>query len=381
MSARFGEYALLERLGRGGMGEVWLAQKAGAAPVVLKRVLPHLARSPEFHARFLHEARVLARLAHPNVVRVLELGQVGDEWFLAMEHVAGVDVKRLLERGALPIAAAVRVAVDAAAALEAAHTARDSAGRLTPVVHRDVSPHNLLVDAAGRVVLIDFGVASLAGQGAGGEKLAYAAPEQLLEGEADPRSDQYSLGVVLWECLVGRPAFDAEDDVEVMRLVTEVGVPPLPAAVPAALAEVVARMTALEPGARFEDVAAAREALRSVARALRFDPGARAVAQLAVSAMGTPGRAGDSRVHPELRLSPAAPLDDVERYAVGLLAGMGARFDAEEAERRLEAALPPGAPPALDVLQALLEKGALVAVDEGGERRFELQVPRAGSDG
>jgi serine/threonine protein kinase len=363
------------------MGEVWLAQKAGAAPVVLKRVLPHLARSPEFHARFLHEARVLARLAHPNVVRVLELGQVGDEWFLAMEHVAGVDVKRLLERGALPIAAAVRVAVDAAAALEAAHTARDSAGRLTPVVHRDVSPHNLLVDAAGRVVLIDFGVASLAGQGAGGEKLAYAAPEQLLEGEADPRSDQYSLGVVLWECLVGRPAFDAEDDVEVMRLVTEVGVPPLPAAVPAALAEVVARMTALEPGARFEDVAAAREALRSVARALRFDPGARAVAQLAVSAMGTPGRAGDSRVHPELRLSPAAPLDDVERYAVGLLAGMGARFDAEEAERRLEAALPPGAPPALDVLQALLEKGALVAVDEGGERRFELQVPRAGSDG
>jgi hypothetical protein len=108
-----------------------------------------------------------------------------------------------------------------ATALSVAHGAKDAAGRLTPIVHRDVSPHNLLVSSAGAVKLIDFGVASLTGQGASGGKLAYSAPEQLLEDETSAKSDQYSLGVVLWECLANRRAFDAEDDVEVIQLVTD----------------------------------------------------------------------------------------------------------------------------------------------------------------
>lgn len=372
--ARFGDYALLERLGAGGMGEVFLARKSGQATVVLKRVLPHLASQPEFQERFLHEARVLARLSHPGVVRVREIGDVDGQWFMAMDYVEGLALRALLEGGALPVPVAVRVALEAAGALQAAHGATDAAGRPTPVVHRDVSPHNLLLGVDGAVKLIDFGVASLTGVGASGGKLAYAAPEQLLEDVADARSDQYSLGVVLWECLTGRPAFDAEEDAEAIRLVTEEGLPPLPASVPAALREVVARLGALDPAARFEDAAAAERALRDVARGLRLDVGPAALAAL------VRGRLSNAPVQEavtaplDLRAlrGEGAVLDEVERAALAALRQAGPRFTAEEAEQVLEAASLPGNPFALDVLQALLEKAALVAEDEAGDRWFRV---------
>ncbi|MDP2275792.1 MAG: serine/threonine-protein kinase [Archangium sp.] len=340
-----------ERLGSGGMGEVFLARR-GSQTVVIKRILPRLAADKAFLDRFLHEARVVARLNDPTIVRIVELGDVDGQWFLAMEFVDGVDLQALLAKGALPRGAALRIALEAATALSVAHGAKDAAGRLTPVVHRDVSPHNLLVSSAGAVKLIDFGVASLTGQGETGGKLAYAAPEQLLEDVTDAKSDQYSLGVVLWECLAHRQAFDADDDVEVIRLVTEVGLPPLPEE---PFREVVAKMTAMDPADRFESVVAARAALLAEVRERKLDVSAASLAGL------VPAR-GQLAVSPNTALETknAVALDATEQRVLDVLRD-GMTLD--EAELAIDAASLPGSPFALDLLQALVEKGALRSSD------------------
>lgn len=243
------------------MGEAWLARKGESAPVVLKRVLRGLAERKDALDRFIHEARVIARLQDPCIARMLELGEVNGEWFIAMEYVEGSDLQSRLENGPpLTLAEVHRVALDGASALLAAHGARDASGRASPVIHRDVSPHNLLLGVDGRVRLIDFGVASLTGEGESGGKYGYSAPEQLMDDVADARSDQYSLGVVLWECLAGRTCFMADEDVEVIRLVTEVGVPALPDSVPEEWRALVARMTALDSSARFASLQEIKEA-------------------------------------------------------------------------------------------------------------------------
>lgn len=336
----FGSYTLGKKLGAGGMGEVFAATRASdGAPVVIKRVLPGLARQAGFVDRFLDEVRVLARLQHPNVVRVFDFGEVSGQWFIAMELVEGASV------GALDVERTGRLGFEIASALEAAHSLRDASGKATPIVHRDVSPQNILIRAAdGAAKLIDFGIASLGGKGAGGGKLGYAAPEQLLDDEATPASDQYSLGVVLWECLAGRRAFDGED-VEVIRQVTEVGVPALPAA--SALGEIVTRMCALDPAARFGSMGEVVRALRS------FAPPVTAVA-----------------VAPQPSQAPVrmqrAPLSPAEEAALACVVD-GMTFD--EAEQAIERAGVEGF--ALDLLQDLVEKGALVAEDREGVRSFK----------
>lgn len=242
------------------MGEAWLARKGAASPVVLKRILPGLAARKESLDRFIHEARAVGRLSDPCIAQLLELGEADGQWFIAMEYVEGMALQARIEAGPpLTLTEVQRVAVDGASALLAAHHARDASGRSTPVIHRDVSPHNMILGIDGRVRLIDFGVASLTGEGEGGGKYGYAAPEQLLDDVADARSDQYSLGVVLWECLTMKPCFMADEDVEVIRLVTEVGVPPLPESVPEEWRALVAKMTALDPAARFASLEEVRQ--------------------------------------------------------------------------------------------------------------------------
>ncbi len=359
----FGAYELGRRLGAGGMGEVFLARRlADGQQVVIKRVLPGLASRPGFVERFLHEVQVLARLHSPCIVRVFDFGEVDGRWFLAMEHVEGLDVAAWLARGPVSLSAACRVVLEGASGLMAAHGARDAAGRATPVVHRDVSPHNLLVDLDGSVKLIDFGVASLGGQGESGGKLAYAAPEQLMDELTSPHGDQYSLGVVAWECLAGQRAFGDVEDVELIRLVTEVGVRPLPASVPSSLAALVQRMTALAPSARFGSMSEVREAWLEVVRGLRLEVGPAALASRAVVEQARPvlplPAPGDRE---------RQPLSVVETAALGVIRdGMSA----EEAEAAIDARTLDGAPFALDVLQGLVEKGALRAEDRDGERRF-----------
>jgi serine/threonine-protein kinase len=249
---RFGSYELKECIGFGGMGEVFLTSKPG---VVVKRLLPHLAADPEFVSLFLEEARVAARLHHPNIVEIHELGEADGAWFLAMEHVDGPDLRRL---GRVGPEQACRIAEQVAAGLDHAHKARDAQGRLLRVVHRDVSPHNILVAKDGTAKLIDFGVA----RAVGGGKPAYLSPEQADGGDGDARSDQFALGVVLWELLMGRRLFDAGDEVATLQRVTKCEVPP-----PLRLAGPVMRALSKDPKRRFRDCAAFAEALRSAREA------------------------------------------------------------------------------------------------------------------
>jgi serine/threonine protein kinase len=349
----FGGYELLKRLGAGGMGEVFLARRVGdSREVVIKRVLPGLASQAGFVERFLDEVRVLSRLHHPNVVKVFDFGEVAGQWFLAMEYVAGRELK-----SRLPVSReeAVRIVHDCALALTAAHELRDASGRLTPVVHRDVSPHNLLIADDGTVKLIDFGIASLGGQGTGGGKLAYAAPEQLMDEVTSPASDQYSLGVVLWEALSGRRAFEG-DDVEVIRLVTEEGLPSLG---DDALSEVVARMTALDPTARFPSMREVTDSLQPLLTR-RLSPSPPAGER--VGERGDRGSAAPGGL--------TKPLTTLELAA---LAAVSNGMTAEEAEAAIDAAQLEGHPFALDLLQDLVEKGALIAEDTAGIRRFKKQ--------
>jgi eukaryotic-like serine/threonine-protein kinase len=186
---RFGKFELLRRLGAGGMGEVFLGRAPDLGLVVVKRILPHLTENARFLRLFLDETRIVARLTHPNIARVVELGEVGENWYVAMEHVAGKDLRQLLRRGReqhtkTPVPVAIYIAREMAAALAYAHALKDSAGKLLKIVHRDVSPHNILVSNEGAVKLIDFGVARAANKAMHTQsgmlkgKFSYMSPEQ-----------------------------------------------------------------------------------------------------------------------------------------------------------------------------------------------------------
>lgn len=240
------KYQLVERIGVGGMGEVFRS----ADGLAVKRILPHLARDRRFLDLFLSEVRVVSQLVHPNIVRIVDFG----EDFLAMELVDGVDLRAV---PSLPPGLVALVGVQAARALHYAHTARDRSGRSLRVVHRDVSPHNVLVSRAGEVKLIDFGIAR-ATEGLPG-KVAYLAPEVAEGGEATPLSDQFSLGVVLWEQLTGRRLFKGPSDaVTLQRVVAcEVESPRVAKEVDAVVMRALARV----PEARWPDCAAFGTAL------------------------------------------------------------------------------------------------------------------------
>ncbi|WP_224247527.1 serine/threonine protein kinase [Hyalangium gracile] len=277
MAVAFGKYELLRKIASGGMGQVFLARERGAVErlVVLKLILPHLAEDEEFLSMFLEEARLVARLQHPNLVTILELAEVEGRHCLAMEYVQGDDVRRLdkqarLKGRLLPPGLVLRIISEAASGLDYAHKARDAQGQPLRLVHRDVSPQNILVGFDGAVKIIDFGVAKAAGSGhqtATGVlkgKYPYMSPEQASGQAVDGRSDQFALGVVLWELLTGRRLFKGETDLMTLRLVKDCQVPPpsqLNTRLPAGLDEVVLRALAPTPEKRYPDCGALRLAL------------------------------------------------------------------------------------------------------------------------
>ena len=196
----FGKFELIKRIGAGGMGEVFLARVPGSTePLVVKRILPHLTENPRFLRLFLDEARIAARLIHPNIARIVELGEAEGAWYVAMEHVPGRDLRDLLrrmkERDELtPVEVVLRIGVEIAAGLDYAHKATDNVGKPLKIVHRDVSPHNILISRFGDVKLIDFGVAKAANKsmhtatGILKGKFPYMAPEQANAKKVDART-------------------------------------------------------------------------------------------------------------------------------------------------------------------------------------------------
>ncbi len=250
------------------MGRVEVALERGAAGferiVALKRLLPRAPRDARHVQMFLREARLAALLRHPNVVHAFAFGEIDGELFLAMQYVEGEPVSRVLAaaktggRGLDPIFVAW-VLAEVCDGLHAAHELRDESGRPLRVVHRDVSPHNVMISYDGNVKVVDFGVARFDTGGQAtrtGEvkgKMAYMSPEQALGEELDRRSDLFSVGAMLFECLTGRRLWGEGTDFELMRRIALERPPPLDAALPGAppaLVELQARLVARDPAAR-----------------------------------------------------------------------------------------------------------------------------------
>jgi serine/threonine-protein kinase len=287
MAVPFGKYELLRKIASGGMGQVFLAREHGTGferLVVLKLILPHLAEDDEFLTMFLEEAGLVAQLTHPHLITILDLTEIEGRHCLAMEYVQGDDVRRLdkFSRGQgkpMPVGLILRIIADAAAGLHYAHQARDAQGKPLRLVHRDVSPQNILVGFDGGVKVIDFGVAKAAtsshntATGVLKGKYPYMSPEQANGLAVDARSDLFALGVVMWELLTARRLFKGDSDMMTLRLVKDCQVPrpsQLNPKLPPGLDEVVLKALAPTPDARYPDCGAFRLALEDYAIHMRL---------------------------------------------------------------------------------------------------------------
>jgi hypothetical protein len=274
-----GRYAIFDRIAAGGMAAVHVGRLAGeggfARTVAVKRLHPQFALDPDFVAMFLDEARLAARIRHPNVVPTVDIVTSEGELFLVMEYVEGESLAALLralrQKGERPpVDLVAGTLAQALQGLHAAHEARNDLGEPLGIVHRDVSPQNLLVGVDGVVRVLDFGVAKALGkqhttrEGQLKGKLGYLAPEQVLGHPVTRQSDVFAASVVLWEALTGRRLFSAETEGRVLQSILEGGsVPPSRHApeVPEALDRVVMRGLAKEPADRFESALAMAEAV------------------------------------------------------------------------------------------------------------------------
>ncbi|NMB75883.1 MAG: protein kinase [Myxococcales bacterium] len=305
---QLGRYRLLARLAVGGMAEIYLARQTGIHGferlVVVKRILPHLAEERRFVEMFFDEARIAAQLNHPNIVQIFDLCQEGDESFIAMEYLEGESLGYLSSeavrlRRALPFPVCAGIIAQVCDGLEYAHRLCDEKGRELRIVHRDVSPHNIIVLFSGMVKLVDFGIAKAASQmhetrvGTLKGKLAYMSPEQCRSETVDQRSDVFSLGIVLWELLTGRRLFKRGNEPAIISaIVTEDAPDPktVRPALPRELAAVALRALRRDPAERFESAAEMGAALREVVLRLGQPAGPAEIANFVRSVFGERAR-------------------------------------------------------------------------------------------
>jgi predicted Ser/Thr protein kinase len=290
-AADLGKYRVIAELARGGMGVVYLGIARGPGGfrkiLVLKVLKPELAEQPAFVAMFLDEARLAARLAHPNVVQTHEVGSAEGRPYLAMEYLEGQTLHRILRRskrcGApLPLADHLQVLIDVLAGLHHAHELLDDEGAPLGVVHRDVSPHNVLVTYDGQVKVVDFGIAkaldssSETRTGVLKGKVSYMAPEQTRGDAVDRRADLFAVGVMLWEAVTGRRLWLGKSEVAILqeRLAARVPRPrDVRPDVPEALERIALRALADDPSGRYATAAAMRADLEDFVREAHLDAG------------------------------------------------------------------------------------------------------------
>jgi eukaryotic-like serine/threonine-protein kinase len=283
---RIGRYEVAGRLATGGMAEILLGRLVGPSgferPVVIKRILPHLASDPTFVAMFLDEARIAARVRHPNVVQVYELLHEGEELAIVMEYLEGETLsglmRRLVARGRrLEPALGMHIVAEAAAGLAAAHDLTDDSGVSLALVHRDVSPQNIFVGYDGSVKVLDFGIATVTDRSTRTEtgqlkgKFEYMSPEQCLARPLDRRSDVFALGVVLYEVGTGYRLFKRPNQLLVLKAILEEPLPPpsqLDPSYPPELERICMKALARKRSERPATATELREALVVAARAL-----------------------------------------------------------------------------------------------------------------
>jgi len=331
----YGPYRLIEKVAVGGMAEVFKAKRAGVEGfekvVAVKRILPHLSDNKEFVDMFIDEAKMVAGLTHPNIVQIFDLGKLEKSYYIAMEYVHGRDLrsiqKRARERGPrIPLDLSVLIVSKVCSALEYAHRKKDDTGRAMKIVHRDISPQNILISFEGDVKLTDFGIAKAAtkasttDRGALRGKLLYMSPEQAWGKPIDRRSDVFSLGIVFYELITEDKPFLGGSEMSILEMVRECRVSPPSASnprVPETIERVVMKALERDPDARYQD---ASEMYRDLERVLleRRPPAASELARLMEllfdeaergAATGPEDRAAEDR------MDPARPALEMEFHA------------------------------------------------------------------
>lgn len=234
--AQYGKYLLIDKIAKGGMAEVFLAKQTGSKGferlIAIKRILPQFTENAEFVSMFINEAKVAAQLSHPNIVQIYDFGQVEESYYIGMEYVMGRDLRTIMERSQksnrpLPIEQILFIISRVCSGLEHAHKKKDLHGNELNLVHRDISPQNILISYDGEIKLVDFGIAKAALQenetrtGILKGKLAYMSPEQAWGKVIDHRSDLFSLGIVLYECGTGKRLFKGDSEINTLERVRE----------------------------------------------------------------------------------------------------------------------------------------------------------------
>ncbi len=285
----FGPFHLLHKLARGGMAETWLARAENdetGHELVIKRILPEVAGDADVRAFFVEEARTAKLLDHENLVRTWDVGEAEGEHYIAMEYIWGMDLRRIAERGQavgqfIPLRLVVDICMRVARGLFVAHNLADDRGRPVGLVHRDISPPNIMVGFDGKVKLVDFGIAKAEshymkvrpGQLKG--KFSYMAPEQVQGLEVDARTDIFALGTVLYELTTRKRLFKGDSDMATIKLVSEARFDPphrVRADYPPRLEEIVLKALARDPADRYADAREFATALENYLKETRSEP-------------------------------------------------------------------------------------------------------------
>ena len=298
---RLGPYLLRTRIARGGMGEVFLATerlpRGHERPVVVKRILPHLSDDENFVDMFLREAEIASRLQHENIVQIFQVGSAGGRYYIAMEYIQGKDLRSTLLRASqrgvkLTPEMACHIVACLGRGLHHAHTRAGISGNGPGLVHRDVSPHNILISYEGSVKLIDFGITKAADgvgvtlPGAFKGKIPYMSPEQARAEEVDARSDIFSTGAVLFEMLSGRPLFSGDTDYQVLEQICRVSIEETLGkgwtGAPEGVKEILCRALQRNPADRYGSMLEFQRAVEGFLHERGFRDGPSAVSELMV---------------------------------------------------------------------------------------------------
>lgn len=330
MAEAFGPYLVYEQIGLGGMASVHRAESRGIAgfsrAVALKRMLPHVAADEDLVRSFVREARLASHLRHANVAQTLDLGKVGDTYFIAMELVPGKNLREVMSQclrvcGAMPLPIALNIIGQIADALDYAHNLCDETGTPLGIIHRDVSPANVIVSEGGVAKLIDFGIAKASAQSMQTMsrtikgKFSYMAPEYL-EGRIDPRADLFALGVIAHELLANKPLFQGTDEMDTLHRIRNLHVEPpsyWSKNVPPEIDSIVMTALARDPDIRWQGAHALRAALTTEAQQLGLVAHGAQVDEWMTWAFQQ--KAGDFRVDtmPEISISDSNPTDEHTR--------------------------------------------------------------------
>lgn len=323
----FGQYELIEHIATGGMAEVYKARMKGLEGfqkiVAIKRILPHLTDNDEFVTMFIDEAKLAAQLQHPNIIHIYDLGKIERSYYIAMEYIDGLDLRSILnklqakgERFPLPLA--LYVGARLADALDYAHRKRDFKGQAMALVHRDVSPQNVLISYEGEIKLCDFGIAKAASKashtraGALKGKLQYMSPEQAWGKDLDHRSDIFSLGLVLYEMIVGRKAFSGDSELSILEQVRSPKlVPPreVDPTIPPEVEQVLLKALQEKREERYQSAADMAKDLEAAMRAFEPAPSAAQLAAFLCDLQGRerPALATEAAATVKLPVSPPPP--------------------------------------------------------------------------